>query len=88
MARLQRIAPLGIPQHIIQRGNNRQTCFAWINKWGQMKLISLWIGNQWHQTRLILGLKGKQSGTDQNNRGQTTINPTSELKGSVTNEKY
>ena len=28
MARLQRIAPPGIPQHIIQRGNNRQVCFA------------------------------------------------------------
>lgn len=28
MARLHRIAPLGIPQHIIQRGNNRQACFA------------------------------------------------------------
>lgn len=28
MARMQRIAPLKIPQHIIQRGNNRQTCFA------------------------------------------------------------
>lgn len=28
MARLQRISPLGIPQHIIQRGNNRQVCFA------------------------------------------------------------
>jgi putative transposase len=28
MARLRRIAPLGIPQHIIQRGNNRQVCFA------------------------------------------------------------
>lgn len=28
MARLQRIAPLDIPQHIIQRGNNRQACFA------------------------------------------------------------
>ncbi len=28
MARLQRIAHLGIPQHIIQRGNNRQACFA------------------------------------------------------------
>ena len=27
MARLQRIALLGIPQHIIQRGNNRQACF-------------------------------------------------------------
>jgi len=29
MARLQRIAPLGVPQHIIQRGNNRQVCFAY-----------------------------------------------------------
>ena len=28
MARLRRIAPLGIAQHIIQRGNNRQVCFA------------------------------------------------------------
>ena len=28
MARLQRISPLGIPQHIIQRGNNRQVCCA------------------------------------------------------------
>ena len=28
MARLPRIGPLGVPQHIIQRGNNRQVCFA------------------------------------------------------------
>ncbi|WP_177419307.1 transposase [endosymbiont of Lamellibrachia barhami] len=28
MVRLLRIGPLGIPQHIIQRGNNRQVCFA------------------------------------------------------------
>lgn len=28
MARLPRISPLGIPQHIIQRGNNRQACFV------------------------------------------------------------
>jgi putative transposase len=28
MARLRRIAPLGISQHIIQRGNNRQVCFV------------------------------------------------------------
>ncbi|WP_019530437.1 transposase [Dasania marina] len=28
MARLPRICPLGIPQHVIQRGNNRQFCFA------------------------------------------------------------
>lgn len=28
MARLQRFTPVGIPQHIIQRGNNRQVCFV------------------------------------------------------------
>lgn len=28
MARLERICPPGIPQHLIQRGNNRQICFA------------------------------------------------------------
>jgi putative transposase len=27
MARLTRLCPVGIPQHIIQRGNNRQVCF-------------------------------------------------------------
>ncbi|MCK4840260.1 MAG: transposase [Methylococcales bacterium] len=28
MARLRRISPTGVPVHLIQRGNNRQTCFA------------------------------------------------------------
>lgn len=28
MSRTSRIFPVGIPQHIIQRGNNRQVCFA------------------------------------------------------------
>jgi len=28
MARLPRVSPPGMPQHIIQRGNNRQVCFA------------------------------------------------------------
>ena len=28
MARLSRVCPIGVPQHIIQRGNNRQVCFA------------------------------------------------------------
>ncbi len=28
MARLPRVSPAGIPQHVIQRGNNRQLCFA------------------------------------------------------------
>lgn len=28
MARLARVSPVGVPQHVIQRGNNRQVCFA------------------------------------------------------------
>lgn len=28
MARLPRFCPVGIPQHIVQRGNNRQVCFG------------------------------------------------------------
>ena len=28
MARLTRVSPVGIPQHIVQRGNNRQVCFG------------------------------------------------------------
>ena len=28
MARLPRLTPAGIPQHLIQRGNNRQACFC------------------------------------------------------------
>ncbi|WP_339723373.1 transposase [uncultured Paraglaciecola sp.] len=28
MARLNRVSPIGVAQHVIQRGNNRQICFA------------------------------------------------------------
>jgi len=28
MARLLRVSPVGVPQHIVQRGNNRQLCFT------------------------------------------------------------
>ena len=28
MARLPRVSPVGVPVHLIQRGNNRQSCFA------------------------------------------------------------
>ena len=28
MARLPRVHLAGVPEHIIQRGNNRQVCFA------------------------------------------------------------
>jgi len=49
MARLARVAPVGIPVHVYQRGNNHQAVFAdesdfvaylgWlINNWGQSKI--------------------------------------------------
>lgn len=28
MARLARVSPIGVTQHIVQRGNNRQACFV------------------------------------------------------------
>ncbi|MFT4725492.1 MAG: putative transposase [Colwellia sp.] len=28
MARLPRVSPVNVPQHIVQLGNNRQACFA------------------------------------------------------------
>ena len=28
MARLARVSPVGVPQHIVQRGNNHQVCFG------------------------------------------------------------
>jgi len=28
MPRKPRVSPIGLPQHIIQRGNNRQACFT------------------------------------------------------------
>ena len=28
MARLVRVSPVGVPQHIVQRGNNRQVCYG------------------------------------------------------------
>lgn len=28
MARLPRISPVGVPVHLIQRGNNQHTCFG------------------------------------------------------------
>lgn len=28
MPRLARVSPLGVAQHVIQRGNNRQACFG------------------------------------------------------------
>ena len=51
MARLPRICPPGIPQHIIQRGNNRHVCFAseqdysayahWLKEYSQQFLVAI-----------------------------------------------
>ena len=49
MPRLTRVAPIGVAQHVIQRGNNRQLCFGcesdmaaylnWLKYiWGQSKI--------------------------------------------------
>ncbi|MEE9327871.1 MAG: transposase [Cocleimonas sp.] len=40
MARLSRVSPIGVPQHIVQRGNNRQVCFASEN---DMKAYLYWL---------------------------------------------
>lgn len=42
MARLPRISPIGIPQHIIQRGNNRQVCFG---SYEDMAVFAHWLAH-------------------------------------------
>lgn len=34
MARLRRVSPVGVPVHLIQRGNNRHVCFAAMEDYG------------------------------------------------------
>ena len=51
MARLSRVTPTGIPQHVIQRGNNKQVCFAdeedfacyahWLKTYSQKFLVEI-----------------------------------------------
>jgi putative transposase len=51
MARLPRVSPINIPQHIIQRGNNRQICFAreqdfasyvsWLKEYSKKYLVDI-----------------------------------------------
>lgn len=51
MARLPRVCLPGIPQHIIQRGNNRQACFAseddfaayahWLNEYSKKYMVAI-----------------------------------------------
>ena len=51
MARLPRISPVGVPVHLIQRGNNRQACFAaeedfaayagWLKEYSKQFLVDI-----------------------------------------------
>jgi len=51
MARLPRVCPVGVPQHVIQRGNNRQVCFAseqdfaayagWLKEYSKKYLVEI-----------------------------------------------
>jgi putative transposase len=51
MARLPRVSPVNVPQHIIQRGNNRQACFAseqdfaryvnWLKEYSKKYLVDI-----------------------------------------------
>lgn len=51
MARLVRVSPVGVAQHIIQRGNNRQICFSteedmkaylnWLNEFSKKYLVDI-----------------------------------------------
>jgi len=42
MPRKPRVSPIGIPQHIIQRGNNRQACFTSVQ---DFKAYDGWLKN-------------------------------------------
>lgn len=54
MARLQRLSPVGIPQHVIQRGNNRQVCFCceqdfisyvgWLKEYAKKYRVEVYLG--------------------------------------------
>jgi putative transposase len=51
MARLPRVSPVKVPQHIIKRGNNRQACFAseqdfaryvnWLKEYSKKYLVDI-----------------------------------------------
>jgi len=41
MARKPRFNLIGVPQHVIQRGNNREPCFYAVHDWGQAPLKNL-----------------------------------------------
>ncbi|MFT4993222.1 MAG: putative transposase [Paraglaciecola sp.] len=51
MARLPRVSPINVPQHVIQRGNNRQICFtneqdfasyvSWLKEYSKKYLVDI-----------------------------------------------
>jgi len=60
MARLPRFSPVEIPQHIIQRGNNRQPCFCEEQDFGvYAKFLKIAANNQKGQMNLILEEKAQ-----------------------------
>ncbi|MCF6202448.1 MAG: transposase [Methylococcaceae bacterium] len=52
MTRLSRVSPVGVPQHIVQRGNNSQVCFAsdedmkaylnWLKEFSKKYLVDIY----------------------------------------------
>lgn len=89
MARLPRLCLPGIPQHIIQRGTNRQACFAseddfaayanWLNECARKNDVAIhaWVFMTNHVH--LLATPGKTQGISMmmqtlcDNRGQTTV---------------
>jgi len=79
MARLPRLCLPGIPQHIIQRGNNRQTCFDsdedfaayayWLAEFSQKYHIAVhaWVFMTNH-VHLLGEIKGSDSLNQHNKR--------------------
>jgi len=69
MTRLPRFCPLGIPQHVIQRGNNRSICFAseqdfslyanWLNDYSQKFEVAIhaWVFMTNHVHLLVTPFK-------------------------------
>jgi putative transposase len=49
MPRLTRVAPIGIPQHVIQRGNNHQACFGSDE---DMKAYASWLKDYAYQFKV------------------------------------
>jgi putative transposase len=51
MARRRRYSPIGVPQHVIQRGNNRQNCFTGNQ---DMAAYANWLNEAAHEYGLLI----------------------------------